>query len=129
MSEQTAPINLKTFEEKSSVCVPLWLAKSLGLKEAFLFCYLLGKRTDAKSTSLAITVSAVERETGVNEYYQRAILKKLRAMGLLGIRYEGNAPKKRIIHFGVVSLDEIEKSLRSAAAVQPRIAESRAIEK
>ena len=111
MSEQATRINLKTFTKDSAVSAPLWLSKSLGLREAFLFCYLLGKRTDAKSTRLAMTVAAVEQETGVNEYYQRQLLKKLQARGLLVIRYEGNAPKKRIIYLGFVSLDEIKKRL------------------
>ena len=62
--------------------IPNSLVKELGIDQAFLYCYVLNKLPDGKR-KMILTMEEVTAETGLNDYLQRNIFKKLADKGYL----------------------------------------------
>ena len=70
------------------VYVPMSLIRELGVDVAFLYCYILNKIGGEDGMKVFFSVENVEKETGLNDYIQRKLLKELEAKGFVRISFE-----------------------------------------
>lgn len=66
--------------------VPMSLVKELGIEKAFLYCYMVNKLPSVRKKFI-LTVEELESDTGLNDYLQRTLLKKLETLGYLKLSY------------------------------------------
>jgi ribosomal protein S19E (S16A) len=70
------------------VYVPMSLVRELGVDVAFLYCYILNKIDGEDRMKVLFSVENVEKETGLNDYIQRKLLKELEARGYVRISFQ-----------------------------------------
>ncbi|MGA2762957.1 MAG: hypothetical protein ABSG17_06300 [Spirochaetia bacterium] len=71
-------------EKLKGIYLPMSLVREVGLDAAFFYCYVLNRLPEGSERTVSLRIEDVEKETGLNEYYQRKLLKKLSDVGYLG---------------------------------------------
>jgi hypothetical protein len=106
MNRTTAP-RQEVESSQGIIAVPLSLVRRIGVFLSFMLCYLWQKKDDPFRKEFAISISNVEKETGISEYLQRHSLKELQSYGFTSTILKGRVPRKRHVHFHIQSFDEI----------------------
>ena len=70
-------------EKLKGIYLPMSLIREVGLDAAFFYCYVLNNLQEGSESAVSVRIKDVEKETGLSEYCQRRVLKKLSDVGYL----------------------------------------------
>jgi DNA-binding MarR family transcriptional regulator len=120
-NQKKAKSEKRPSQRVKKITVTTELARELSIDGALLYSYLFEKLVNPYTMQVVVTVKEVEKEIGLNEYFQRKLLKRLEAKGLLQVVRTRSARSKRMIWFREINekqLDRVRKRFQATGKTE-----------